>query len=79
MPVTNGRVVFAEAPTAFIVPGTHIKFEKSEIDLESIKLLNGEVLAKTRVLSPDPYMRGRMRVRDPANPNGFDLGKPYAS
>jgi len=76
MSLLNGRVVFNEPPTTIIVPGKHLVYENSTIDVDSVPL-NGGVLAKTRVLSPDPYMRGKLRQRDAKNPHGFDLGKPY--
>ena len=75
MSVLNGRVLFNEPPNTNIIPGKHLVYEKSTIDIASIPL-NGGVLAKTRVLSPDPYMRGKLRQRDAKNPYGFDLGKP---
>ncbi|KAJ6632166.1 hypothetical protein B0H10DRAFT_2159584 [Mycena sp. CBHHK59/15] len=58
----NPRVVFAKRPgTGFPVPGEHVVFERSHsIDLDSIPL-NGGFLTKTLMLSPEPFMRERMR------------------
>jgi NADPH-dependent curcumin reductase CurA len=75
MSLLNGRVLFNEPPSTVIVPGKHLVYETSSIDVNSVPL-NGGVLAKTRVLSPDPYMRGKLRQRDAKKPYGFDLGKP---
>jgi NADPH-dependent curcumin reductase CurA len=60
-PTTNSRVLFADIPEEHPIPGKTTKFDTSEtIDLDNIPL-NGGFLLKTLVLSPDPYMRRRMR------------------
>ncbi|KAJ7198640.1 hypothetical protein C8J57DRAFT_1061480 [Mycena rebaudengoi] len=58
----NPRVVFAKRPGAgFLVPGEHIIFERAHsIDLDGVPL-NGGFLTKTLMLSPEPFMRERMR------------------
>ncbi|KAJ7493565.1 hypothetical protein FB451DRAFT_1348613 [Mycena latifolia] len=64
----NPRVVFAKRPgTGLPVAGEHIVFEPSHsIDLDSVPL-NGGFLTKTLMLSPEPFMRERMR--DPSVPS----------
>lgn len=76
MSTINGRVIFAEPPTTLIIPGTHLKYETSSIDLSTVPL-NGGVLAKTRLLSPDPYMRGKLRVPQTPGGYGFQIAQPY--
>ncbi|KAJ7328800.1 hypothetical protein DFH08DRAFT_883249 [Mycena albidolilacea] len=58
----NPRVVFAKRPgTGVPVPGEHVVFERSHsIDLDGVPL-NGGFLTKTLMLSPEPFMRERMR------------------
>lgn len=76
-PVQNAKVVFAEVPKDFPIPGQHIVYDdKDTVDLDSVPL-DGGVLVKVLYLSVDPYLRGRMR---PPNTESylppFDLGKP---
>ncbi|KAJ7164321.1 alcohol dehydrogenase [Mycena filopes] len=60
-PITNARVLFAEIPKDFPIPGQTTVYDTSQqIDIEGVPL-NGGFLVKTLVLSVDPYMRGRMR------------------
>ncbi|KAJ7682244.1 hypothetical protein DFH06DRAFT_1289783 [Mycena polygramma] len=60
-PTPNPRVLFAKIPGYELpVPGEHIVFDPTptiDLDLE----LNGGFLTKTLLLSPEPYMRERMR------------------
>jgi len=59
--VTNPTILFNAIPKDWPVVGEHLVCDTSTtIDLERIPL-NGGVLLKTLLLSPDPYMRGRMR------------------
>jgi len=64
----NPRFVFAKRPgDGFPVVGEHIVFEPSRtIDLDAV-LLNGGFLTKTLLISPEPFMRERMR--DPSIPS----------
>lgn len=44
------------------MPGKTLVVDHSEtLDLENVSLEGGRVLAKTLVISVDPYLRGRMR------------------
>ncbi|KAJ7081232.1 chaperonin 10-like protein [Mycena epipterygia] len=76
-PTTNKRVLFAEIPQGYPVPGKTTVYDASEtIDVENVPL-NGGFLLKTLVLSIDPYMRGRMRSADkPSYATAFKLGAP---
>ncbi|KAJ7141371.1 hypothetical protein C8R44DRAFT_763278 [Mycena epipterygia] len=58
----NPRVVFAKRPgTGLPVPGEHLVFDGSRsIDLDAVPL-NGGFLTKTLMLSPEPFLRERMR------------------
>ncbi|KAJ7143341.1 hypothetical protein C8R43DRAFT_1071013 [Mycena crocata] len=58
----NPRVVFAKRPgTGLPIPGEHVVFERAHsIDLDGVPL-NGGFLSKTLMLSPEPFMRERMR------------------
>lgn len=49
--VQNKKVVFAEIPTGFPEPGKHTKVVTEDIDLEAVKLGNGEVLVKLICIS----------------------------
>ncbi|KDQ12533.1 hypothetical protein BOTBODRAFT_56796 [Botryobasidium botryosum FD-172 SS1] len=63
-PVPNPRVVYARAPSGLPIPGeTTIYDPTPTIDINHASL-NGGILVKTLVLSPDPYMRKRMRPTD---------------
>ncbi|KAJ7187157.1 hypothetical protein C8R46DRAFT_1059018 [Mycena filopes] len=79
----NPRVVFAKRPgTGGIVPGEHVVFErtpKHSIDLDCVPL-NGGYLTKTLMLSPEPFMRERMRDLDVASYSTHAvLGEPLVS
>lgn len=79
MGTKNGSVIFAEPPATTITPDTHLKYTESEIDLANVKL-DGGILAKTLILSVDPYLRGKLRLPDgAAGPPPFELGKSYVS
>ncbi|KAF7360694.1 Zinc-type alcohol dehydrogenase-like protein PB24D3.08c [Mycena venus] len=59
----NPRVVFAKRPGAgnLPIPGEHIVYDASPtIDLDAVPL-NGGFLTKTLMLSPEPFLRERMR------------------
>ncbi|KAJ7886738.1 hypothetical protein B0H13DRAFT_896904 [Mycena leptocephala] len=60
-PTANPRVILAKHTTSeFSVAGEHIVFDPTptiDLDLE----LNGGYLTKTLLLSPEPYMRERLR------------------
>lgn len=58
--VANESVIFNEIPKGYPEPGKTLKKVEGEIDLDA-PLDNGAVLLKTKVLSLDPYLRGRMR------------------
>ncbi|ORY90230.1 NAD-P-binding protein [Leucosporidium creatinivorum] len=73
--VSNSSLIFAKAPTEFPQPGQHLKKETKEFDLDQ-SLPEGSVLAKTVVLSLDPYLRGRMRDGGESYVPAFDKGKP---
>ncbi|KAJ6523331.1 hypothetical protein B0H19DRAFT_1201862 [Mycena capillaripes] len=77
----NPRVVFAKRPgTGIPVPGEHVVFERSHsIDLDSVPL-NGGFLTKTLMLSPEPFMRERMRDLSVASYSTHAvLGEPLVS
>lgn len=75
-PTPNPRVVLAKIPSGLPVAGEHIVFNPTPtIDLD-LKL-NGGFLTKTLLLSPEPYMRERMR--DPSvisYSTPFQVGQP---
>ncbi|KAJ7121242.1 hypothetical protein C8R43DRAFT_74928 [Mycena crocata] len=58
----NPRVIFAKRPgTGLPVPGEHLVYDGSpSIDLDTVPL-NGGFLTKTLMLSPEPFLRERMR------------------
>ncbi|KAJ6627985.1 hypothetical protein B0H10DRAFT_2281963 [Mycena sp. CBHHK59/15] len=58
----NPQIVFAKRPgTGLPVPGEHLVYDGSRsIDLDSVPL-NGGFLTKTLMLSPEPFLRERMR------------------
>ncbi|KAJ6521972.1 hypothetical protein DFH09DRAFT_1330864 [Mycena vulgaris] len=62
MLIPNPRVVFAKRPgTSMPVPGEHLVYDASPtIDLDAVPL-NGGFLTKTLMLSPEPFLRERMR------------------
>ncbi|KAJ7450025.1 hypothetical protein B0H11DRAFT_1743466 [Mycena galericulata] len=77
----NPRVVFAKRPgTSTPVPGEHIVFNPSHsIDLDGVPL-NGGFLTKTLMLSPEPFMRERMRdLSVPSYSTHAVLGEPLVS
>ncbi|KAF8585230.1 NAD(P)-binding protein [Ramaria rubella] len=62
-PIPNPRVVYSKIPVGHPVPGQDLVYDDSPtIDLDNVPL-NGGFLTKTLVLSPEPYMRERMRDR----------------
>ncbi|KAJ7242358.1 hypothetical protein B0H12DRAFT_1132438 [Mycena haematopus] len=77
----NPRVVFVKRPgTGIPVPGEHVVFERSRsIDLDGVSL-NGGFLTKTLMLSPEPFMRERMRdLCVPSYSTHAVLGEPLVS
>ncbi|KAJ7048922.1 hypothetical protein C8F01DRAFT_1266456 [Mycena amicta] len=60
-PTTNPRVLYAKIPgSGPLVAGEHLVFDSTPtIDLDA--KLNGGFLTKTLLLSPEPYMRERLR------------------
>ncbi|KAJ6589397.1 hypothetical protein B0H19DRAFT_922385 [Mycena capillaripes] len=66
-PTPNPRVLYAKIPTdSFLVAGEHLVYDPTPtIDLEQD--LKGGFLTKTLLLSPEPYMRERLR--DPSIPS----------
>ncbi|KAJ6510817.1 hypothetical protein C8R45DRAFT_965259 [Mycena sanguinolenta] len=77
----NPRVVFKQRPgTGIPVPGEHVVFERSHsIDLDGVPL-NGGYLTKTLMLSPEPFMRERMRdLCIPSYSTHAVLGDPLVS
>jgi NADPH-dependent curcumin reductase CurA len=68
MPVVpNPRIVYLGIPDALPVVGQHFKYDDTlSIDLDAVSL-DGGFLVKNLVISPDPYLRGRMR--DPSIPS----------
>ncbi|KDQ07301.1 hypothetical protein BOTBODRAFT_120227 [Botryobasidium botryosum FD-172 SS1] len=79
-PVTNTKVIFKAIPKDWPVIGEHIVYDtSSSIDPEEHPL-DGGILIKTLLLSPDPSVRGRMR--DPSVKSyapAFTLGEPIES
>jgi len=69
MSTVNGRVLFVEPPITYIEPGKHIRYSEEKIDLPGVGL-SGGVLVKTLILSPDPYMRGKL------GRNAWPVGSP---
>lgn len=78
--IRNARVVYAALPTHLPVPGEHIKYDTSHtIDLDTVPL-DGGSLIKTLILSPDPYMRNKMRPADVVSySEGYTLGSTYVN
>jgi len=75
----NPRIVFAKRLSdGYPVVGEHLVFDTSHsIDLDHVPL-NGGYLTKTLLISPEPYMRERMR--DPSIPSFTTtnvLGTPF--
>ncbi|KAJ7053776.1 hypothetical protein C8F01DRAFT_1260401 [Mycena amicta] len=60
-PTANPRVLYAKIPTAGpLIAGEHLVFDSTPtIDLDA--KLNGGFLTKSLLLSPEPYMRERLR------------------
>jgi NADPH-dependent curcumin reductase CurA len=57
----NPRVVLAKYPTGHPIPGEDLVYDNSQtIDLDNVPL-NGGFLTKTLYISPEPYLRERMR------------------
>ncbi|KAI0056001.1 NAD-P-binding protein [Artomyces pyxidatus] len=78
-PIVNARHLFKSSPTGYPVPGeTTVHDTSAVIDLEN-EPLHGGFLAKTLVLSIDPYMRGRMKVNAATGKSGFAVGEPLVN
>ncbi|GAA5827075.1 hypothetical protein JCM11251_002232 [Rhodosporidiobolus azoricus] len=77
--VANQTVIFNEIPQGNPVPGKTLKKVEKEIDLDA-PLDSGAVLVKMKVLSLDPYLRGRMRDESiESYVPAFKLGEPIAN
>ncbi|GJN91457.1 hypothetical protein Rhopal_004480-T1 [Rhodotorula paludigena] len=77
--VANESVIFNEIPKGYPEPGKTLKKVEGEIDLDA-PLDNGAVLLKTKVLSLDPYLRGRMRPAEiQSYVPAFELGAPIVN
>ncbi|OZJ01466.1 hypothetical protein BZG36_05587 [Bifiguratus adelaidae] len=59
--VKNTKVVYKKLPPALPAVGEHIALETSELDIDNVKLDDGDILIKSLVLSADPFLRARMR------------------
>ena len=58
--VQNEVLLYTQLPEGKDVPGTHLKKETKEFDVDAVSLDGGFVLA-AKAISLDPYLRGRMR------------------
>ncbi|KAG6828340.1 hypothetical protein H0H92_008354 [Tricholoma furcatifolium] len=76
---SNPRILFTKRPEQGEIPviGEHLKYDTSRtIDLDNVPL-NGGWLTKTLLLSPEPYLRERMRdPKIPSYPTTFTIGAP---
>ncbi|GAA5994709.1 MDR family NADP-dependent oxidoreductase [Rhodotorula paludigena] len=79
-PTSNATLVYNEIPTEAPVAGRHLKrVVDDSFDPDTVPL-NGGFLVKTKALSLDPYMRGKMR--DPSKKSytpAFELNKPLTT
>ncbi|GAA5943890.1 MDR family NADP-dependent oxidoreductase [Sporobolomyces koalae] len=74
--VQNNTLLYAQLPESDVVPGTHLKKETKEFDVDSVSLDGGFVL-KAHAISLDPYLRGRMRKPEAKSYNQpLEPGKP---
>ncbi|KAJ7059633.1 alcohol dehydrogenase [Mycena amicta] len=75
-PVRNARVLFNSVPKDYPIPGETTVYDTTEqLDLDGVEL-NGGFLAKTLVISIDPFLRGRMRSPEKKSyAPPFELGK----
>jgi len=74
--VQNNTLLYAQLPEGEVVPGTHLKKTTPELDIDSVSL-DGGFLLKSRALSLDPYLRGRMRKEEKKSYNqAMQVGKP---
>ncbi|KAJ7059632.1 hypothetical protein C8F01DRAFT_1370523 [Mycena amicta] len=78
-PTRNARVLFNAIPKDFPIPGETTVYDETEyIDIDTV-LLDGGFIAKTLVISVDPFLRGRMRSPDKISRGTqppFQLGAP---
>ncbi|KAJ7579076.1 hypothetical protein C8J56DRAFT_1030485 [Mycena floridula] len=77
-PIPNPRIIFAKTPKGRLpVPGKDLVYDATPIiDIENVPL-NGGWLTKNLILSPEPYMRARLRdptVQSYSTP--MNLGAP---
>ncbi|KAF8521719.1 NAD(P)-binding protein [Hysterangium stoloniferum] len=79
-PVRNPRVVFNAIPKHYPIPGDTTVYDTSRtIDLDSAPL-NGGYLTKTLSLSPEPWLRERLRAPDvPSYSTPMRLGHTFVS
>merc|ERR1711939_509321 len=60
--VSNAALVYKKPPTGAPVPGETLqRVVDDNFDPDTVPL-NGGILVKTKALSLDPYMRGRLRA-----------------
>lgn len=72
-------MIYTKHPSAYPIPGEHIKLVENEIDLDTVAL-HGGFVSKSLALDLSPYMRGRMRAPEAASYNEpFALGKPMGT
>ncbi|KAF7319221.1 NAD(P)-binding protein [Mycena chlorophos] len=80
-PIRNAGLLFNSIPKDYPVPGeTTIYDTTAHIDLDNVPL-NGGFLAKTLILSIDPYLRGRMRGNQGKRSyiGAYEIGKPLST
>lgn len=66
-PIANPQILYKSIPQGYPVPGKDLVYDTSEtIDLDTVPL-NGGFLSKTIVISPEPWLRERLR--DPKKPS----------
>ncbi|GAA5872658.1 hypothetical protein JCM16303_004594 [Sporobolomyces ruberrimus] len=74
--VQNEVLIYAQLPDGKVVPGTTLKKETSEFDVDSVEL-NGGFVLKAKAISLDPYLKGRMRKPEAKSYNQpLEPGKP---
>ena len=61
-PIPNPRILYTSIPSGYPVPGEHTKYDADgeKIDLENV-LLKGGYLTRTVLISPEPWLRERLR------------------
>nr|GAT58601.1 NAD(P)-binding protein [Mycena chlorophos] len=79
-PVQNARLIYKSVPEGYPIPGQTTVYDTNDsIDLENAPL-NGGFLAKTLILSIDPFLRGKMRKPEKKSYSAeFKIGEPLYS